>query len=48
MVLFIEDYKKLNKPEKPALFEFFQSSPWHDVEIELPERRIEPIREIDV
>jgi prevent-host-death family protein len=47
VVLSMEDYKKLNKPEKPTLFEFFQSSPWRDVELELPERRIEPIREID-
>jgi hypothetical protein len=39
VVLSMEDYKKLNKPEKPTLFEFFQNSPWHDVELELPERR---------
>jgi prevent-host-death family protein len=47
VVLSMEDYKKLNKPEKPTLFEFFQNSPLFGVELELPERRIEPIREID-
>jgi prevent-host-death family protein len=48
VVLSMEDYKKLNKPEKPTLFEFFQNSPLCGVELELPERRIEPIREIDL
>jgi prevent-host-death family protein len=48
VVLSMEDYKKLNKPEKPTLYEFFQNSPLCGVELELPERRIEPIREIDL
>jgi prevent-host-death family protein len=47
VVLSMDEYKKLKPPEKPTLFELFQSSPWRDVELELPERRIEPIREID-
>jgi prevent-host-death family protein len=47
VVLSMDEYKKLNPPKKPTLFELFQNSPWRDVELELPERRIEPIREID-
>jgi prevent-host-death family protein len=47
VVLSMEEYKKLNKPEKPSLYEFFQNSPLRGVELELPEHRIEPIREID-
>jgi prevent-host-death family protein len=47
VVLSMDEYKKLNPPKKPTLFELFQSSPLLGVELELPERRIEPIREID-
>ncbi|MDR0597784.1 MAG: type II toxin-antitoxin system prevent-host-death family antitoxin [Treponema sp.] len=48
VVLSMEEYKKLNKPDKPTLYEFFQSSPWRDIELELPERRIEPMRDINL
>ncbi|MDR2176518.1 MAG: type II toxin-antitoxin system prevent-host-death family antitoxin [Treponema sp.] len=47
VVLSMDEYKKLNPPKKPTLFEFFQNSPWKDVELELPERRIEPMRDIN-
>jgi prevent-host-death family protein len=48
IVLSMEDYNKLNRPNKPNLVEFFQNSPWRDVELELPERRVEPVREFDL
>jgi prevent-host-death family protein len=48
VVLSMDEYKKLSKPEKPSLFELFQNSPWRDVELELPERRIEPMRDINL
>jgi prevent-host-death family protein len=48
VVLSMDEYKKLHKPEKPGLYEFFQNSPLYGVELELPERRIEPMRDIDL
>jgi prevent-host-death family protein len=48
VVLSMDDYRKLSKPEKPSLYEFFQNSPLRDVELEIPERRIEPMRDINL
>jgi prevent-host-death family protein len=48
VVLSMDEYKKLNPLKKPTLFELFQNSPWRDVELELPERRIEPMRDINL
>jgi prevent-host-death family protein len=48
VILSMDEYKKLSKPDKPTLFEFFQNSPWRDIELELPERRIEPMRDINL
>ncbi|MDR3147278.1 MAG: type II toxin-antitoxin system prevent-host-death family antitoxin [Treponema sp.] len=48
VVLSMTEYKKLNPPKKPTLFELFQNSPWRDVELELPERRVEPMRDINL
>jgi prevent-host-death family protein len=48
VVLSMEEYKKLNPPEKPSLYEFFQNSPLYGVELGLPERRIEPMRDINL
>jgi prevent-host-death family protein len=46
VVLSIEEYRKL-KPKKQSLVEFFQNSPWNGLELDIPERQIEPMREID-
>lgn len=48
VVLSMDEYKKLNPPKKPGLFEFFQNSPLRGMELELPERRIEPMRDINL
>ncbi|MDR2135756.1 MAG: type II toxin-antitoxin system Phd/YefM family antitoxin [Treponema sp.] len=48
VVLSMDEYKKLSPPEKPTLFEFFQNSPWNGAELELPERRAEPMRNINL
>ncbi|MDR1972041.1 MAG: type II toxin-antitoxin system Phd/YefM family antitoxin [Treponema sp.] len=48
VVLSMDEYKKLRKPEKPSLYEFFQNSPLRGVELELPERRIEPMRDLNL
>jgi prevent-host-death family protein len=46
VVLSMEEYKRLT-PKKQSIVEFFQNSPWADVELELPERLPEEMREID-
>jgi prevent-host-death family protein len=48
VILSMDEYKKFNLPQKPGLFEFFQNSPLRGAELELPERRIEPIRGVDL
>ncbi|MDR0669723.1 MAG: type II toxin-antitoxin system prevent-host-death family antitoxin [Treponema sp.] len=48
VVLSMNEYKKLKPLKKPTLFELFQSSPLRGVELELPERRIEPMRNIEL
>jgi prevent-host-death family protein len=47
VVISMEEYRKL-KPKKTSLVEFFQNSPLYGVELELPERRIEPMRDINL
>ncbi|MDR0657222.1 MAG: type II toxin-antitoxin system prevent-host-death family antitoxin [Treponema sp.] len=42
-----EEYRKLS-PKKQSIVEFFQNSPWADVELELPERLPGEMREIDL
>jgi prevent-host-death family protein len=48
VVLSMDEYRKLTKAQKPTLFELFQSSPLLGMELELPERRIEPMRDINL
>lgn len=48
VVLSMDEYKKLKPPKKSTLFELFQNSPLRGVELELPERRIEPVRDINL
>jgi prevent-host-death family protein len=49
VVLSMDEYKKLTRAkEKPSLVEFFQNSPWRGVELDIPERRIEPMRDINL
>jgi prevent-host-death family protein len=48
VVLSIEEYRKLTRAQKPTLFEFFQTSPLFDMELELPERRSEAMRDINL
>jgi prevent-host-death family protein len=47
VVLSMDEYKKL-KPKKPSLVELFQNSPLYGVELELPERRVEPMRDLNL
>jgi prevent-host-death family protein len=47
VLLSMEEYRKLS-PKKQSIVEFFQNSPWADVELELPERLPEEMREIDL
>ena len=47
VVLSAEEYKKLTKP-KQTLYEFIQSSPLRDLELELPNRLPERMREINL
>jgi prevent-host-death family protein len=47
VILSMDEYKKI-KPKKQSLFEFLQNSPWSDVELELPERRIDPVRDLNL
>jgi prevent-host-death family protein len=47
--LSMEEYKKLAKAkQKPGIVEFFQNSPWSGVELDIPERRIELMRDINL
>jgi prevent-host-death family protein len=46
VVLSMEEYRS-RKPGM-SLSAFFRASPWADVELELPERRVEPARKIDL
>jgi prevent-host-death family protein len=48
VLLSMEEYKKLAESKKPSLLEFIRNSPLYGVELELPKRRIEPMREIDL
>jgi prevent-host-death family protein len=48
VVLSMDEYRKLTRAQKPTLFELFQSSPLLGMELELPERRIEPMRDINL
>jgi prevent-host-death family protein len=49
VVLSMDEYKNLvNSKQKLNLVEFFQNSPWSDVELDIPERRVEPMRDINL
>ena len=45
VIISYEEYQKLNGP-KQNLYELFQSSPFFDVELELPQRIPEKAREV--
>ena len=45
VILSIGEYKKLAHP-KQTLFEFIRSSPLRDLELELPDRQPEKMREV--
>ena len=45
VILSIEEYKRLVRP-KQTLFEFIQNSPFRNLELELPQRLPEKMREI--
>ena len=45
VILSFAEYQKLARP-KQSLFEFIQNSPLRNMELELPERRIEKMREV--
>jgi len=45
VILSYEEYKKLAVPSK-TFFEFIQSSPLRDLQLELPARESEPMREV--
>ena len=47
VILSITAYKKLVNPKK-TLFEFIQNSPLRDLELELPQRQPEAIREVSL
>ena len=47
VVLSIDEYRKLKFP-KESLVSFMEQSPWAGVELELPERKSEKMREIDL
>ena len=44
VILSFQEYKKLTSPGK-TLYEFIQSSPLRDFDLELPSRKIEKMRE---
>jgi prevent-host-death family protein len=46
VVLSMENYRKLT-PKKQSIVEFFQNSPWADIELELPERLPEEMRKVE-
>jgi prevent-host-death family protein len=45
VILSYEEYKKLSSP-KQTFFEFIQNSPLRDIELELPPRQGEEMREV--
>jgi len=45
VILSIKEYKKLSSPRQ-TLFEFIQNSPLRDLELELPSRQPEEMREV--
>jgi len=45
VILSYEEYKKLASPRQ-TLFEFIQGSPLRDIELELPSRNAEKMREV--
>ena len=45
VILSYVEYQKLARP-KQSLFEFIQNSPLLDLELELPERKFEKMREV--
>ena len=47
VVLSIEEYRKLTSP-RDSLVSFMEQSPLASVELELPERNLEEMREIDL
>jgi prevent-host-death family protein len=47
VILSFEEYKKLTSPRQ-TLFEFIQNSPLRDIELELPRRRSEKMREVSL
>jgi prevent-host-death family protein len=47
VILSIEEYKRLTQP-KQTLFEFFQKSPLYNLDLELPPRLPEEMREINL
>lgn len=47
VLLSMEEYRKLS-PKKQSIVEFFQNSPWADVELDLERDRSYKMREIDL
>ena len=47
VILSFGDYTKLSRP-KQNLFDFFQNSPLRDLELELPNRTVEKMREVSL
>lgn len=47
VVISMEEYKKIHEP-KMSVYEFFRNSPLYGVELELPEQKPWPYREIDL
>jgi prevent-host-death family protein len=47
VVLSMDEYRKL-KPKKQSLVEFIKNSPLYGVELDIPERRIEPMRDLNL
>ncbi|GHV92616.1 hypothetical protein AGMMS50268_31190 [Spirochaetia bacterium] len=46
VILSMNDYRKL-KGKKPSLIDAFRNRPWPELELELPPRPVEKMREID-
>ena len=47
VILSYEEYKNLTSP-KTSFFDFIQKSPLRDFTLELPERAIEPMRQVEL
>jgi len=45
VIISYEEYKKLSSPRQ-NLYEFFQNSPFRDIELELPQRLPEETKEV--